>query len=91
MRTEPFDESYIQVIRMKILDYYHITEAELPYYFTSDQVENNAYDPRGDRILIKTKTGIPTDISVISRELNNATMPTKVIQHVLCYPKDLPA
>jgi len=91
MRTEPFDEDYIHSIRMKIIKTYRITEAEIPYYFTSDRVENDAYEPRGDRILIKTKAGVPADSSVISGELNNATMPTRVTQHVLCYPKDRPA
>jgi HD superfamily phosphohydrolase len=89
MQTKPFDPVYVDQIRQKTINQLHLAPDEIDYYFTSDRVENKAYNPRHDRIMIKGKKNELTDISEASEELNNAVMPTTVSKYLLCYPKEI--
>ena len=89
MQAAPFDEDYIATLRERTRRRYALTNDELTYYFTSDKVENKAYNPRHERIMIKGKGDQLTDISTASEQLNNAVMPTTVSKYLLCYPKDI--
>ena len=89
MQTKPFDPVYVDQIRQKTINQLHLAPDEIDYYFTSDRVENKAYNPRHDRIMIKGKKNELTDISEASEELNNAVMPTTVSKYLLCYPKGI--
>jgi len=89
MQTTPFDPDYVVLIKRKTLEKYHLTPDEIGYYFTCDRVENKAYNPRHERIMIKGKSNELIDISTASEQLNNAVMPTTVSKYLLCYPKEI--
>jgi HD superfamily phosphohydrolase len=89
MQTNPFDPDYIGQLRQKTIHQLSLAPDEIDYYFTSDRVENKAYNPRHDRIMIKGKKNELTDISEASEQLNNAVMPTTVSKYLLCYPKEI--
>ena len=89
MQTNPFDPAYVEEIRQKTTGQLHLAPDEIDYYFTCGRVENKAYDPRHERIMIKGKKNELTDISAASEQLNNAVMPTTVSKYVLCYPKEI--
>ncbi len=89
MQTKPFDPAYVEQIRQKTMQQLHLGTEEIDYYFTCDRVENKAYNPRHDRIMIKDKKNELIDISEASEQLNNAVMPTTVSKHLLCYPKEV--
>jgi len=88
MQTTPFSTDYSEMIRNRVKQHYQLSEQETEYYFTCGKVENKAYDPRHDRIMIKGKSNELTDISKASEQLNNAVMPTTVSKYLLCYPKE---
>ncbi len=89
MQTNPFDPEYVERLKMKTIDKYRLSADETEYYFTCGKVENKAYDPRHERIMIKGKSNELIDISTASEQLNNAVMPTTVSKYLLCYPKDV--
>ena len=89
MQTNPFDPDYVERIRQQTIALLHLAPDEIDYYFTSDRVENKAYNPRHERIMIKGKKNELTDISEVSEQLNNAVMPTTVSKYLLCYPKEI--
>ena len=89
MQTKPFDPDYVAKIKQKTLEAFHLAPDEIGYYFTCDKVENKAYDPRHERIMIKGKSNELIDISEASEQLNNAVMPTTVSKYLLCYPKEI--
>ena len=52
-------------------------------------VENKAYNPLCDKIMIKGRDNALTDIFVFSEQLNKASMPTTVSKYYLSYPKEI--
>ncbi len=88
MQVAPFAESYIHQIREAVIQKLQLHEDEVSYYFYHDKVENKAYNPLHDRIMIKDRNGGLTDISIVAGELNNASMPTIVSKYILYYPKN---
>ena len=89
MQTKPFDPGYVELIRLKTIALLNLEPQDVGYYFTCDKVENKAYNPRHERIMIKGKSNELTDISEASEQLNNAVMPTTVSKYLLCYPKEI--
>ncbi len=89
MQTKPFDPGYVELIRQKTISQLNLAPQDVGYYFTCDKVENKAYNPRHERIMIKGKSNELTDISEASEQLNNAAIPTTVSKYLLCYPKEI--
>ena len=89
MQTTPFDPVYVERIRKDTAAQYDLSPEETGYYFTCGKVENKAYNPRHERIMIKGRFNELTDISEASEQLNNAEMPTTVSKYLLCYPKEI--
>ena len=89
MQTKPFNPGYVEEIREKTMSLLKLTPQEVEYYFTCDKVENKAYNPCHERIMIKGKSNELTDISEASEQLNNAVMPTTMSKYLLCYPKEV--
>ncbi len=89
MQTMPFETGYVDQLRKKTTETYNLAPDEVDYYFTCDKVENKAYNPRHERIMIKGKSNELLDISKASEQLNNVVMPTTLSKYVLCYPKEI--
>jgi len=89
LQKMPFDPNYVNQIQAQILRCYPIHPDELLYYFIHDTVENKAYNPLHDRIMIKGGNNDLLDISEASEQLNIAVLPTTVSKHLLCYPKQI--
>ncbi|MCK9218991.1 MAG: HD domain-containing protein [Bacteroidales bacterium] len=89
MQTNSFDSGYIDKIRQKTCTQYNLNHEETEYFFTDDKVENKAYNPCHDRIMIKGKNEEMLDISLASEQLNIAVLPTTVSKYLLCYPKNI--
>jgi len=89
MQTSPFDPEYVESMRARTIAAYHLAPEDAGYYFTCEKIENKAYDPRHERIMIKGKSNELVDISEASGQLNNAVMPTMVSKYLLCYPKEI--
>lgn len=89
MQKVPFDTAYVDLVRKRAEKQFALTAGETHYFVTCDVVENKAYNPRHERIMIKEKSNTLLDISEASEQLNIAVLPTTVSKYVLCYPKEL--
>jgi hypothetical protein len=89
MQSEPFDPEYVESIKKQTQVLFNLSEDDLHYYFTCERIENKAYNPLHDRIMIKWKSNELTDISKASEQLNKAMMPTTVSKYLLYYPKEI--
>jgi hypothetical protein len=87
LQTYPFNSVYVEKIKGAIFKNYHLQPDEIEYYFTHNKVENKAYNPLHDRIMIKGNNDELLDISEASEQLNIAVLPTTVSKNLLCYPK----
>jgi HD superfamily phosphohydrolase len=89
LQTVPFDPGYLKKLENATRESLHLTVDETGYYFFSDKIENKAYNPMHDRIMITGPNQELKDISVVSAELNNVVMPTLVSKYLLYYPKEV--
>ncbi len=91
LQNKPFETDYVESIKQKTADRYHLTREEIGYFVALDQVQNKAYNPAHEKILIRIKNDELLDISEVYEQLNVAVLPTTVSKFLLCYPKDLNA
>ena len=89
IRNEAFDDDYIRRIREATAMKYGLNSEETSYFVCTDVVTNHAYNPRHDKILIRTGDGKLTDVAAASEQLDIAVLSTTVSKHLLSYPKDI--
>ena len=89
MQTGMFDPGYVESLREKTISRFGLQGEESAYFFISDRVENKAYNPLHDRIMIKSKSNELMDISKVSEQSYNTMMPTTVSKYLLYYPKEV--
>jgi len=83
----PFEESYIEAIRHKIVSKMQLSPPESEYLLTVGTISNNAYDPLSHKINIVDKSGSVKDISEFSDQLNIVVYSKIVNKHFICFPK----
>lgn len=89
LQTEPISKTLIEEFRYKVCDNYKIDDDLAGYFVFTGQIENNAYQPEQDKILISFRDGTNRDIAEASDQLNLEILSKRVVKHYLCYPKDL--
>lgn len=89
MQNEAFDSEYINRIKDATAVKYGLTPGEISYFVNIDVVTNHAYNPRHDKILIRTCDCKLTDVAAASEQLDIAVLSTTVSKHLLSYPKDI--
>jgi hypothetical protein len=89
IQTEPFEYFYVEGIKEKIMDRYHIPEIDIEYFFHSDTTTNYAYNLESEKILISTKAGKIMDLAEASDQMDSGVLSKAVIRHFICYPKDV--
>lgn len=89
IQNQAFDPEYIGRIKDATSLKFGLTAEETAYFVNTDVVTNHAYNPRHDKILIRTSNGKLTDVAAASEQLDIAVLSTTVSKHLLSYPKDL--
>jgi len=89
IRTRPFDRNYVEAVRQATSKRFGLDQEETVYFMTEETIINNAYNPRFDRIKIRTREGTLADISEASDQLNISILTTPTKKYLLCYPKDI--
>ena len=87
MQMRPFDEDYKAAVRKATGERFGLPEEDIGYFVMSEQVTNNAYDPKHDRIRVLLKNNKLADISGSSEELDISVLSGPVSKYILCYPK----
>ena len=68
---------------------FNIPESETKYFVFSETIENNAYNPKEDRISILYKDKTTKDIAEASDQLNISSLSKPVKKYFICYPKSI--
>lgn len=89
IQSEPFAQEYILQKKEKVIAHFNIPERLSSYFVFSEEVTNNMYDPKHDKINILLKNGDVKDISHASDQLNQAFLSRITRKYILCYPKYL--
>lgn len=86
---EKISEDLIKDYRQKTMKEFNIPESETKYFVFSETIENNAYNPKEDRISILYKDKTTKDIAEASDQLNISSLSKPVKKYFICYPKSI--
>ncbi|MFH1160004.1 MAG: HD domain-containing protein [bacterium] len=89
IRNKPFETGYVKNIRHATAGLFGLKPEEAGYFMAEETIINNAYNPRFDRIKIRTREGELVDVSEASEQLNISILSTPTKKYLLCYPKDI--
>ncbi len=89
IQNHPISEHYLQEIRDRAKKKFKFSTSELDYIIFVDKIENNAYNPKRDKINILHKDGSVTDITEASGQINVEVLTRTESKYFICYPKNL--
>jgi hypothetical protein len=87
--SKPIDPEIVKEMRETTKAMYHLQDDEVDYYFSVDEIENNAYDPKIDRIDILRKGGKRIDLAEASDNQSMLAQTQTVKKQVIYLPKDV--
>ena len=87
LRSKPFDKNYVTKIKNEIKAELGLSEKEVSYFVFTGSIENNAYNPKKDKINLLYKDGTIEDIAEAADQLNISVLSKPVKKHYLCIPK----
>jgi len=77
----------LNTIKKKFSKQLKISDKEIEYFVFQDAIENNAYNPKMDKINILLKNNTVKDISEAADTLNITALARPVKKWFVCYPK----
>lgn len=87
LQAKKFTKSEIDAVKLKIKKKYKFNDDELDYFVFQDNIINNAYNPKMDKINILLKDGKMYDIKEAADTLNISALSTPVKKWFMCFPK----
>ena len=88
LQDNKFDTLYVNKIKEKAEKIYGIDSENCSHLVFTNQIENEAYNPKKDKINLLFKDGRIIDIAKAADQLNISVLGKTVTKHFLCYPKD---
>ena len=89
MSSESIQNNEILKVVTGIQEIYDCSEDDAEYYYSTGNMSNAAYIPKGERINILTKSGEVLDITKVSDLPNIKSMSRIVTKNYLCWPKNV--
>jgi len=89
LSSKPINPEIVKEMRETTKAMYHLQDDEVDYYFSIDEIENNAYDPKIDRIDILRKGGKLIDLAEASDNQSMLSQTQTVKKQVIYLPKDV--
>ena len=87
IQQKKFENSIIADVKQKFGNKMKLNEQEIGYFVFQNYIENNAYNPKKDKINILLKNNTFLDISEAADTLNISSLSRPVKKWFLCYPK----
>lgn len=91
LRESPFTEGELERVRQAIQRGWDLDEKDAGFFTLTDRIENNAYDPRTDRINMLMKDGSLRDLATASDNLNIGALSEPVTKFFLAVPAEFAA
>jgi HD superfamily phosphohydrolase len=89
MRNKPWSEHELTGYREAAILKYGINENDTRYLIFQQEISNNAYNPKKDRINLLYKDGSLVDIAEAADQLNISALANPVIKYFLFCPKSI--
>lgn len=89
IQQEPFEESWLALLKEKIRLAYALSEEEVAFFFATGEISNAAYLPEKERINVLNKKGMIVDVASATDLPNIKAMSKIVTKHFLCWPKGI--
>jgi HD superfamily phosphohydrolase len=89
INAQPFDETYIEEIKMRVQQHFSYTPEALPYFVVNDTIINKGYDDRTGKIQIRFGKSELRDIYDVSDMLSAQAFSGVTKKYFLCYPKQI--
>ena len=87
--SEPISKEEKEHIQQKVVEGYGLKPKEAKYFFSTGQVQNNAYLSNDKKIMIVSKNGDVRDV-VEAADLPNIKAMSKIVRkYYRCWPKDI--
>ena len=87
LSNSDFSPTYIKELETKVQAELKISEKQLKYFVFSGSIENNAYNPKKDKINLLYKDGSIQDIAEAADQLNISVLSKPVKKYYVCSPK----
>lgn len=87
LQPKRFEKSTIDALNIKVAKKLNIPQNEVNYFVFQDNVVNDAYNPKMDKINILLKNNTISDITEAADTFNIKALATPVKKWFLCYPK----
>jgi uncharacterized protein len=89
IRNRPIKAEEHEHLRKKVCKHYSIDSNDADYFVFAGTAQNNAYDPKHEKISILFRDGELHDITKVSDHLTIAMLTKTVKKYFICYPKNL--
>lgn len=87
--SDPISREEKEHIQQKVVDAYGLKPKDAKYFFSTGQVQNNAYLSNDKKIMIASKNGEVRDV-VEAADLPNIKAMSKIVRkYYRCWPKDI--
>jgi HD superfamily phosphohydrolase len=92
MRIELYDKKppqalHVHNIKANVKSYFNVNDHDLGYLVITDQITNNAYNPKMHSINLLYKDGTVVDVAQAADQLNISALAHPVTKYFICYPK----
>ncbi|NBL65170.1 HD domain-containing protein [Flavobacterium sp. NST-5] len=87
--TEKFTPENVEVLKLKLTDFYRISQQEASYFIFKGKIKNQAYSKIAEPIRILRKDKTIEDVVEASDHLNLKALSKPVTKYFICFPKVL--
>lgn len=87
LQDKKFSKAELNEVKQKIKKKYKFNDEELNYFVFQNNIINNAYNPKMDKINILLKSGKMMDIIEAADTFNIKSLSTPVKKWFMCFPK----
>ncbi len=87
LKNKPIEQQKIEKHFLEVKELHSLSDVEAAYFVFSGEIENTAYDPHRQRIMILKSGGKLTDAVKASDHLNLKALSKTVTKYYICYPK----
>ncbi len=88
LKNKPIEQQKITKHLLQLQQKHNLSEEEASYFVFSGEIQNTAYNPHKQRIMILKSGGKLTDVVKASDHLNLKALSNVVTKYYICYPKE---
>ncbi len=89
LQNKPFDFSYLEGLKKKVEEHYHLTKEEAGFFIFHDELINKGYNPQSDKIGLLLKNGKVVDVTEVANQVSVSALSKAEKKYFVWYPKEV--